>query len=249
MKKLIISIASAAALLSGLAVADTLELADGTLLEGDFVGSSNGIVMFNTGTNIEAYPEAEVVGIYLSDGVATAEKERSQQTASQPAVPKTVTVPSGTRLVIRMADSIDSKRHGAGHRFRGQLEGALVVGGTTVAPRGTYVHGRITQAKSGGRAVGSAEMAIEFTDIMLDDQLYEIATTGLAAKTGNEAKKTAGRTARAAAIGGLAKGSKGAKNMAKVGVGASILTSGASINVPAGTVLETSLRVALTVPI
>ena len=43
------------------AVADTLELADGTLLEGDFVGSSNGIIMFDTGDGIEAFPESEVV--------------------------------------------------------------------------------------------------------------------------------------------------------------------------------------------
>ena len=58
---------------SGMVFADSLELADGTVLEGDFVGSSNGIVMFNTGAGIEAYPESQVVGIYLSDGVATAE--------------------------------------------------------------------------------------------------------------------------------------------------------------------------------
>jgi hypothetical protein len=29
-------------------MADTLELSDGTILEGDFVGSSNGVIMFNT---------------------------------------------------------------------------------------------------------------------------------------------------------------------------------------------------------
>ena len=41
-------------LVSGLAGADTLELADGAILEGDFVGSSNGIVMFNAGDSVEA---------------------------------------------------------------------------------------------------------------------------------------------------------------------------------------------------
>ena len=49
-------------------MADTLELADGTILQGDFVGTSNGIVMFNTGDSVEAYPEIQVVGIFLSDG-------------------------------------------------------------------------------------------------------------------------------------------------------------------------------------
>lgn len=38
-----------AMLAAGSLLADTLELADGRILEGDFVGSSNGIIMFNTG--------------------------------------------------------------------------------------------------------------------------------------------------------------------------------------------------------
>ena len=106
--------------------ADTIELADGRLLEGDLIGSSNGIIMFDTGAGIEAFPESKVVGIFLSAGVAT--KEAMSSTS--------VTVPTGTRLVIRTADTIDSSRHPVGHRFTAQLEGALVVNGITVAPRG-----------------------------------------------------------------------------------------------------------------
>ena len=120
--------------------------------------------------------------------------------------------------------------------------------GTTVVPRGTILHGRIVQARQGGRAVGSSDMTIEFTDIMIDDQLFEINTTGLQAKTSNEAGRTVGRTARAAAIGGLISGSSGARTGAKVGAGASILTSGASINVPAGTIVETTLGAPLELP-
>ena len=74
------TIAATAALLVGtIAIADTIELADGTLLEGDFVGSSNGIVMFSTGEGMEAYPESEVVGIFLSTGVATRQEEQQQE--------------------------------------------------------------------------------------------------------------------------------------------------------------------------
>ncbi len=226
-------------LLAGYSLADTLELADGTIIEGDFVGSSNGIVMFNTGDSIEAYTEDQVVGIFLSSGVATA-----QALAATPE-PSSVVVPAGTRLVIRMVDSIDSRRHSAGHKFRGQLEGALVSDGVTVAPRGTFMYGTITSAKQSGRMAGSSELAIEFTDIMIDDQLYPLTTDGLVARTGGEAGRTVGRTARSAAIGGLIGGSSGARTGAKVGVGASLLTSGQSLNVPAGTLLETALRVPL----
>jgi hypothetical protein len=88
---------------------------------------------------------------------------------------------------------------------------------------------------------------MEFTDIMIDDQLFPFATEGLAAQSGGEGKRTIGRTARAAAIGGLIDGSSGARTGAKVGAGASLLTSGSSLSVPAGTLLETTLRVPLQV--
>ena len=221
--------------------ADTIELADGTLLEGDFIGSSNGIVMFDTGEGIEAFPESEVVGIFLSAGVETAQNMRAN--------PNNLTVPSGTRLVIRTSDTIDSSRHGAGHRFRGQLESALVVNGTTVAPRGTIIHGRIVGAQQPGRLAGSSQLSVEFTDIMLDDQLFPISTGGLSAQTGGEGGRTVGRTARGAALGALAGGSSGARTGARIGAGASILTSGASINIPRGTIVETNLTAALTVPL
>jgi len=230
-------IAALSFLTGGIVQADTIELADGTLLEGDFIGSSNGIIMFDTGGSIEAFPESKVVGIYLSAGVATKEAMSAES----------VTVPTGTRLVIRTADAIDSSRHAAGHRFTGQLEGALVVDGVTVAPRGAYVHGRITQAGQARRLAGTAELGIEFTDIVIDGQLVPISTTGIQAQTGNEAARTVGRTARSAAIGGLIGGSSGARTGARVGAGASILTSGASINVPAGTIVETSLAAPLEV--
>lgn len=214
--------------------ADTIELADGTLLEGDFIGSSNGIIMFDTGGGIEAFPEDKVVGIFFSSGVETREKE----TASS------VTVPTGTRLVIRTIDAIDSSRHSVGHRFRGQLEGALVVDGVTVAPRGAYVHGRVTQANQ------SSNLAGTFTDIVLDDQLIAISTGDLGVQAENEGgRRAGGRTARAAAVGGLMGGSSGARRGVRVGVGASIIASGSesSINIPAGTIVETTLSAPLVV--
>lgn len=241
MKKL--SIFLVALLATGSLFADTIELADGRLLEGDFIGSSNGIIMFNTGEDIEAFPEAEVVGMWFSSGVATRESEMAS-TGPAP----TMSVPAGTRLVIRMSDSVDSRSHSSGHRFRGQLESAVVVDGVTVLPRGTMLHGQVMAAQQSGRAVGSSSLSLAFTDVMLDDVLHPISTEGMNAQTSGEGGRTVGRTARAAAIGGLIDGRSGARTGAKVGAGVSILTSGASVNVPRGTIVETSLRVALVLP-
>jgi hypothetical protein len=220
---------------SAASLADTLELANGQVHEGRFVGSSNGIIMFDTGAGIEAFPEDQVVGVFFSSGVETAE------VALAAVQPPAITAPAGTRLMIRTTESVDSSRNGAGHRFRGQLEGALVVDGVTVAPRGAFVHGILRSSNQAGRMAGSAELTMEFTDIMIDDQLFPIRTTALSAQSGGEAGRTVGRTARAAAVGGLIGGSSGARTGARVGVGASLLTSGASINVPRGTLLETTL--------
>ena len=243
MKKTITFLLGAiAALITGVLFADTIELADGTLLEGNFVGSSNGIIMFDTGDGIEAFPESEVIGIFLSAGVETAAALANESGGN-------ITVPSGTRLMIRTSDSIDSNQHSAGHRFRGQLEGALVVDGVTVAPRGTTVHGRIASASQAGRVAGSSELSVEFTDIMIDDQLFPISTSGLTAQTSGEAGRTVRRTARAAAIGGLAGGSSGARTGARIGAGAALVTRGASVNIPRGTIVETTLRAPFTEPL
>lgn len=234
-------VAAFAVFITAVSLADTLELYDGTLLEGDFVGSSNGIVMFDTGDGVQAFPEGQVVGIYLSAGVASAEAYYAADESNR------VTVPAGTRLVIRTTEAIDSSRHSAGHRFRGQLEGALVVDGVTAVMRGAFVHGRIAQAQQAGRMVGSSELTVEFTDVMINDQLIPISTSGLTAQTQGEAGRTVGRTARSAAVGGLIGGSSGARTGARVGAGASILTRGSSVNIPRGTIVETTLASPLTI--
>jgi hypothetical protein len=48
-------------------------------------------------------------------------------------------------------------------------------------------------------------------------------------------------------LGGLIDGKSGARTGAKVGAGVSILTSGERINVPRGTLLETTLRAPLVI--
>ena len=116
MKKVIMFVSAMLTIgIAGPLLADSLELADGTVLEGDFVGASNGIIMFNTGEGIEAFPEDEVVGLFLSEGVETRQQEASNANV--------VTVPAGTRMVLRMVEDIDTRRHSSGHRFRAQLEG------------------------------------------------------------------------------------------------------------------------------
>lgn len=234
--RLFLTLVSLLLLSTAAPLADTLELVDGSLLEGRYVGGNPSTVMFETAGGVEALETSQVIAIYFSAGVEAAEA----RAAAPP--PKVITVPQGTRLMVRTSEVLDSRQHPAGHRFRGQLEGALSVDGSEIAPRGSMVYGQISAAQQSGRVAGSSNMVVEFTDIMINERLYPIATTGLKAQTSNTAGTTARRTARGAAVGGLVGGSSGARTGAAVGAGASILTSGNSIHIPAGTLVETSLR-------
>jgi len=213
---------------------------DGTVIEGSYLTSNDDYFIFEAGGSVSVHPVDEVAALLRSEGV----EELAQE---EPPEPEVLTVPAGTRLMITLSETVDSNRHRAGHRFRGQLEGDLVVDGITIVRRGSDVFGQIDEARQARRVAGQSELSIQFTDIMIDGQIFPIATRGMQAQTGGEAARTAGRTARAAAIGGLMGGRSGARTGAAVGAGASILTSGASINIPAGTLVETTLDAPLTV--
>jgi hypothetical protein len=153
--------------------------------------------------------------------------------------PTGVVIPAGTRMMVRMHDSVNTKQHKAGHRFYMTLEADLVVADKTVAPRGSVVYGVIAGAQSSRRLVGKSSLTLQPTDIMIGSRMYPIQSTQIQAvgATGS-GSKTVGRTARAAAIGGLANGSKGAKTGAAIGLGASLLSDDGQIQVPSGTLVE-----------
>ena len=137
------------------AMADTLELADGSLLEGRYITSNESYFIFDTGDEIKAIPVEDVAILYLSAGVEKA------LLASAAPEPTALTLPVGTPLKISLSQTVDSSRHSAGHRFRGQLEGDLRVNGTTVVLRGSEVFGQLTGASQARRLVGRSELQAE----------------------------------------------------------------------------------------
>ncbi len=217
--------------------ADVINLKDGTILEGQLVGRDNGIIMFRVNGEIRAFPEDDVAALVQEEQSSSAP---TPQATLEPAV---FTVPAGTRLVISMLEDVDTRQHKVGHQFRAQLESALVVDGVTVVPRGTVLHGTVRESEQARRAVGRSELSMEFTDILLNDQLYPIATGELQLQGRREGGQTLRRAARGALLGGLIDGGDGARTGAQVGAGVSLLTRGENVNVTRGTILETELRV------
>jgi hypothetical protein len=166
------------------------------------------------------------------------------------AAPTRVTVPAGTRILIRMVDSVDSTKQQAGHRFTARLETNLQVGEVIVAPRGTTVYGRLAKAKSAGNMSGGAELTLELTDIVINGTANPLLTSTYQVASQGQGNKTAGRIVGGAGlgalIGGLAGGGKGAAIGAGAGAAAgttvSAATKGKQVSVPSESLLEFRLQ-------
>src|SRR5262249_51282885 len=168
-----------------------------------------------------------------------------------------ITVPAGTRILVRMVDSIDSSKQKTGFRFTATLETNLQAEDMVIAPRGTTVYGRLAQASSAGKMKGSSELQLELTDIVINGTAqpiltgtYEVKGKGEGGKT---AKKVVGGAGLGALIGGLAGGGKGAGIGAAVGAvgGTAIAASkkGEQLQIPSETLLEFRLEQPVALPI
>ena len=244
MKKILLSFALVM-MVSSVSFADTLVLKDGRRFDGTFKSRDNGTVVFDAKGMAISVPEADVQELTFGTGGGAQVQAPAQAAApapvtSQPA--QAVTVPAGTILHVRMQDSLDTKRHGNGHRFTAIMEADIVVNGVVAIPRGATVYGQVTNAKQAGRLVGKSGATLTFTGVMINNQIKPIHSGQIqAANEKGSGGQTVRRTATGAAIGGLVDGSDGAKTGAAIGLGLSMLTRGNSLQVPSGTLLDVSL--------
>src|SRR5271167_3929149 len=163
---------------------------------------------------------------------------------------KRITVPAGTRILIRMIDSIDSSKQKAGFRFTASLETNRQAEDVVVAPRGTTVYGKLVSAESAGKMKGSSELSLELTDIMINNSTYPLLTSTYEIKGkgegSNTAKKVVGGAGLGALIGGIAGGGKGAGIGALVGAGAGTAVAaskkGQQLTIPSESLLEFRLQ-------
>jgi hypothetical protein len=163
---------------------------------------------------------------------------------------RSVSVPAGSRILVRTADAIDSNKDRAGQRFTGTLETNLQVEDTVAAPRGTTVHGRVINAKAAGRMAGGAELSLELTDIIMNGNAVPIVTGSYELRSTGRGEQTAGRTVAGAGLGALigsiAGGGRGAGVGAVAGVGAGAAASAVNgaqqLSIPTESLLEFRLQ-------
>lgn len=232
--------------LAGVVRADTLVLRDGTQVSGVLVSATAQTIAFKDAKG--------VVHRYDRSKIQTLEFAAAVQKAAKAAVQnkKLETLASGTEIVVRTNEAIDSKSATENQAFAAQVDqdvmGSL---NSVVIPKGSPTELVIRHVSSGG-VTGSPEMVLDVQSITVGGQRYLVSTADLQQKsdTGIGAnKRTAeavgGGAALGAIVGAVVGKGKGAAIGAAVGAaggaGTQILIKGKTVQIPAETVLKFQL--------
>jgi hypothetical protein len=252
--------------LVGVAAADTLELKDGRVLQGHYLGGTQAILRFDVNGEVQTFNVTQIVALtFTGNSGASAPAPAPEafaapapQSAAAPAsAGGSVMVPAGQSLLVRMIDGVDSSKNHVGDIFHATLETDLSVNGVVVARKGSDVYGRLANAQEAGHIKGSSELQLELTRMVIDGKDYPVVSSDYTLKGkgrgANTAEKVGGGAALGAIIGAIAGGGKGAAIGAGVGAGAGgavqVLTRGQQVKVPSETLLEFRLQQPLTVTV
>jgi hypothetical protein len=127
---------------------------------------------------------------------------------------KSLEIPSGTSIRVRMIDSLSSEKTQVGDTFRGTLDEAIQVNGRELYPRGADVIGRVTDAHPTGRLSEPGELDLVLNTVSSGTVAASINVEPLVIKGESHAKSNAtkigGGAVLGAVIGAIAGGGKGA---------------------------------------
>lgn len=235
--------------LPGLARAqDVLELRDGTLVRGRFMGGTQDSVRFEGPEGLEVFERGEVLALTFGAGKSEAQDApppRASAPAQSAQAPTQVVVPSGTTLLVRMDSTVSTKGSKKDERFQATLVHDLAADGVVIAPAGTKVYGRVEKVQQAGRLAGKSELKLRLREIDIGGQLVRIKTGSFSDAGQSSFRKTARNAGLGAGIGAAFGDGDGAAKGAAIGGAVSILREGDAITVPTGAMLEFRLRDAL----
>lgn len=262
--------------------ADSLELRNGSLIKGRFLGGNESEIRFQVGSSVQRFAVVDVEGLHFDAENASSASpmpppsarraEEAPELAPRPSEtdmppvwpersralnPETINLPTGTRIMVRTIDAVDSDRNQVGDKFQASLEQPILLDGFTIVPKGADVYGRLTQASEAGKIQGRSQLKLELTGIVVRGQTYPLVTgeysVAGSSRGASTAKRVGGATAAGAVIGAIAGGGRGAAIGAGVGAGAGtavqVVTRGEQVHVPSETLLEFTLQQDVRVPV
>ncbi len=142
-----------------------------------------------------------------------------------------ITIPAGSRVSVRLAQSLDTNRDKPGTPFVAHLSAPIVHNGEVVLPKGALCHGHLVESKPSGRLTGRAVMRLSLDTVQVNGATYTLATSQPGMVSKNHKKRNAaligGGAGTGASIGAIAGGGVGA--LVGAGAGAAVGTTGAVI--------------------
>ena len=191
-----------AALMAGPVFADTLLLKTGERVNGYFEGGSARVVKFRlTDGVVKDYDIFSVQTIQFGEtsspitpsttnrlapaNPAPAADTRLRPGAERPpaqpasgiAANTAYTIPTGTKVTIRMIDSINSEVQKIGDPFVAVLEEPILYNAIEVVPKGADVRGRVANVNEAGRLTGKAELGLELSQVYVNGIPYSVTTS------------------------------------------------------------------------
>ena len=175
---------------------------------------------------------------------------RSEKIAASEPSQHVLVIPVGTRIRVRLAETLDTKHAAAGMPFTATLDDPIVIGEYVVVPKGTPFEGIVTESKSSGRFRGRAMLQVRLRSFRLRGTTYRIATATDSRVSSSHKKRNwgflGGGPAAGAGIGALAAGGPGALIGAGAGAAAgattAFITGKKNVKLPVETPLTFSLR-------
>ena len=170
------SLVIATCLVASMAWADSLELKNGSLINGKFMGGTESEISFQVGSSVQKYDRADVTSLKFDSETAASDMPVRPATSRLNEVgrvagtqaPADVTIPAGTRISVRTIDTIDSTKNHVGDRFQASLEEPLTTDGNVVVAKGADVYGRLAESKKSGTFTGRSELQLELTGIVVN---------------------------------------------------------------------------------
>jgi hypothetical protein len=247
-------------LVATIARADSLELKNGSLINGRFMGGSENEISFQVGSSLQKFNRSDIVSIKFDsdatvsdtlqgpDRVALNDSADAEHANRQ--IPASVTIPAGTHISVRTIDGIDSAKNDVGDPFQASLEEPLIVDGNVVVAKGADVYGRLAESRESGTFSGRSQLRLELTEIVVNGQTVPLVTGGYElrgkSRGASTAKRTVGGAAFGSLIGALAGGGEGAAIGAGVGAGvgagSETITKGDQVKVPSETLIDFTLQ-------
>ena len=138
-----------------------------------------------------------------------------------PPSPKMLTIPSESKITVRLVEAISSETAQAGQTFRATLDSPLSSssGEVAVAP-GYTVEGHIVDVKSAGKFAGQSVLVLALDRLRAGGKTYSLDTSQFRRQGSNRSTNTAEKVGGGAAVGAILGGIFGGGRGAGIGAAA-----------------------------